>query len=130
MGDANGTPPSGRVPCHRAVNLRRSQRRVTMSSLLSETTPGGELEVAFAGELDIAVQQEMRSVLYAAATEQPYPLLVVLLSDVTFIDSTAVATIVHARRHVRELGGDLVLRGVTPGTRQVFEMMGLDDLID
>jgi anti-anti-sigma factor len=99
--------------------------------LEAAVSPPEEVEVAFAGELDIAEEEAMANALYAAAAAacQP-PHLVLVMSAVTFMDSTAVRVVLHARRDTRERGGDLVLRGVTPKHRRLLEVMGLEDLID
>ena len=52
--------------------------------------------------------------------------LVVDLSGVTFIDSTALATLVSGMKRCRQLGGDLHLCGLRQSVRIIFELTKLD----
>jgi anti-anti-sigma factor len=103
--------------------------------MLSWLTPPSnrlaEVEIIFDGELDLAVERDISDALYAAAAERRHPPRIVLvMSDVTFMDSTAVRLFLHARSDIRQRGGDLVLRGVSPKQRWLLEVMGLLYLID
>jgi anti-sigma B factor antagonist len=76
------------------------------------------------GELDIATAPTLRERLYASI-DAGANRLVVDLSPVTFMDSVALATILHARRR---LGDESPLAVVIPRdsyTRLVFEIAGL-----
>ena len=52
--------------------------------------------------------------------------LTVDLADMTFIDSTGLATLVWALRAARAEGGDLVLHGPTRCARKVLAITGAD----
>jgi anti-sigma B factor antagonist len=55
--------------------------------------------------------------------------LVVDLGDVTFIDSSAIAALLKARRSLAEQGCELRLQH-TGSVRRIFELAGLADLLD
>ena len=52
--------------------------------------------------------------------------VVVNLSGVNFLDSTALATLVRGMKHCRQRGGDLRLCGVQQPVRIIFELTKLD----
>jgi anti-sigma B factor antagonist len=84
---------------------------------------GGHLVVA-SGELDIAATPRLSTVLAVAAT-RPSGRMVLDLSDVTFIDSTALGTILKAATQLDD-GGTLLAVVVPDGpVRRLFEMTNL-----
>lgn len=52
--------------------------------------------------------------------------VVVDLGAVTFVDSTALATLVRGMKHCRQNGGDLRLCGLQQPVRIIFELTKLD----
>jgi anti-sigma B factor antagonist len=84
---------------------------------------GGHLIVA-SGELDVAAAPRLSTVL-AIATARPGGRLVLDLSDVSFIDSTALGTILKAAAQFDE-GGTLLAVVVPDGpVRRLLEMTNL-----
>jgi anti-sigma B factor antagonist len=81
--------------------------------------------VHLVGELDLAVKDELRDLF------QPLTGLVIVdLSRVAFVDSTAMGVIVFAGRHLGEGGGELWLRSPPDATRRVIRIMGFEDWIE
>jgi anti-anti-sigma factor len=56
--------------------------------------------------------------------------MIVDLSQVSFIDSTGVGTIIRAVNALRDRGQRLTLRSPTPMTKTVFETVGLSRVVD
>ena len=81
--------------------------------------------VTVAGVLDIATTPTLRARLDEALAE-PLDALTVDLTDVTFIDSTALAALVHANRRLRQGNELLVLLGPGSYARVILEATGLD----
>jgi len=52
--------------------------------------------------------------------------IVVDLSAVDFVDSTGLATLVAGLKHCRKAGGDLMLAGLRPRVKVIFELTRLD----
>ncbi len=52
--------------------------------------------------------------------------ILVDLSNVTFLDSTALASLVQGMKHARQHGGDLYICGLQPAVRTIFELTRLD----
>ena len=84
--------------------------------------PGGRL-LAVCGELDIATVPELRERL-DAAVDAKVKRLVLDLSDISFMDSVAMAAILHTRTRMGERA-DPVVVPESSYTRLVFEIAGL-----
>lgn len=56
----------------------------------------------------------------------PSARMVINLGGVTFIDSTALATLVHGLKRCREYGGELVLTDLPQSVRIIFELTRMD----
>jgi anti-sigma B factor antagonist len=84
----------------------------------------GSVVVSLAGELDLYNAHEVREALLECCAESPNR-LVVDLSDVKFIDSTALGVLIEARTKLENRRGFLL---ASPGleTRRALEISGLD----
>jgi anti-sigma B factor antagonist len=89
-----------------------------------EREPGGNLRVRVAGELDIATVPQLSQVLDAALAEGAATILLDL-DCVDFIDSSGLATIVHADQAASRNGQRLTIRCHNPRIHRVFEVTGL-----
>jgi anti-sigma B factor antagonist len=81
------------------------------------------------GELDAATASEFNAKLDGLLTGGKQK-VVVDLKDTGFIDSSGLATLVRAFKHARASGGSLVLAGLQPAVRKVFELTRLDKAFD
>ena len=79
------------------------------------------------GEVTVFTSPTLRSRLREVIAEGARQ-IVMDLSAVTYVDSSGVATFVDALREVRQVQGRLVLAGVNPRVRGVFEIARLDTL--
>jgi len=87
----------------------------------------GETVVRAAGELDVNTAPELREQL-ARLIAADTSLIVVDLTDVSFVDSTALSVLVSALKRLRQADGDLELASPNPSVRRVFEITGLTRL--
>ena len=85
---------------------------------------GDTVVVRLAGELDLYNAHEVRDVLLDESGKRPER-LVVELSRVTFVDSTALGVLVEARAKLPNRQGFLVA-GPQVETRRALEISGLD----
>jgi anti-sigma B factor antagonist len=90
--------------------------------------PAGRLLVV-RGELDIATVPEMRQRL-DAAIDAGAKRLVLDLSEISFMDSIAMAAILHARTRLGASGRVAVVVPYGSYTRLVFEIAGLPSCLD
>jgi anti-anti-sigma factor len=81
--------------------------------------------VTVSGELDLAVRDELRSVL-ASLTGT----VTVDLADVTFLDSSTIGVFVGAHNRLSNDGGALRLRNPQELPRRALELVGLREWID
>lgn len=96
---------------------------------LSVSQVDGTFIVALGGDLDSAQAPELeKAVGQAIAGGQRR--IVVDLGQVKFIDSSGLATLIKAFKRVRGAGGNLVLAGLQPPVRRVFDLTRLDKVFD
>ena len=86
-------------------------------------------KVAIHGRVTIATSGEMRRTLSDALRAKPVNLSVDL-SDVSYIDTSGLATLVEAVRIARQQGTRLILGGIHDQPRYLFEVTHLDRLLD
>ena len=102
---------------HEPLELRRDERLAV---------------VTLRGELDAHDAPRMRELFARAVGELAgiaEPRLVLDLSAVAFLDSTALGSIIGAVRRVREAGGELTLVLPSSPARRIFEITGLDTIL-
>jgi anti-sigma B factor antagonist len=82
-------------------------------STILQIQPGdNHVVVTLLGELDVVDAAEVSAALMAAADREPR--IVVDLASLEFIDVSGIAALLHARKHARRAGGDLLLAGPRP----------------
>ncbi len=85
----------------------------------------GGRRVALSGRFDAHETGAFRDVVDATVTVGPATLWLDLI-DVAFVDSTALAEMLRARKLLQAEGGDLVLSGVSDPVRVILELTTLD----
>lgn len=83
--------------------------------------------LAVSGEIDVSTAPALRDRLVALALEGPVT-VVVDLSEVTFLDSTALGVLVSALKRLREDGGGLRLVVASGSVARVLEITGLAEV--
>jgi anti-sigma B factor antagonist len=76
------------------------------------------------GELDVYEAPTFRNELFAMVDEG-HGRVIVDCSGMGFIDSAGLAVLVEAQRRVGVHDGELVLRGLRPASRRIFEITDL-----
>jgi anti-sigma B factor antagonist len=92
---------------------------------VSSLRSGHEATVTVRGELDCASAHLLADELGQLLRDGTLH-IAVDLAEVTFIDSTGLATLVGALRAARQEGGDVVLRGPRESARKVLAITGAD----
>lgn len=95
---------------------------------LTLTTDAGDdaAVIHVVGELDLSTVAAFDAELERSFSARR---VVVVLSDCTFIDSSALQSLVRAQRAVREAGGELSVVAPSQPARRVLEVAALDRLI-
>ena len=86
-------------------------------------------KILFHGRITIETSGEMRRTLFNALRAKPANVSVDL-SDVSYIDTSGLATLVEAVRIARKQGTRLILGGIHDQPRYLFEITHLDRLFD
>ena len=94
-------------------------------SIDDELSPGRTAVFSVHGELDLHEAPELQDRI-SAAIDHGARLIVVDLTDVTFIDSMALGVLLAASNRLRPTGGDLRLVVPSPSIRRIFEISLLD----
>lgn len=81
--------------------------------------------VVLSGEIDLHQAPDVHQALIAAIEDQPQRLLIDL-NEVGYMDSSGVGTLVEIFRRVHGYGGNMILFGVGPRVRSLFEITRLD----
>lgn len=88
----------------------------------------GQVVVTPSGELDAYVAADLRETFHRVI-EEGASLLVVDLSDIPFMDSSALGALVGALRRMRERGGELRVLLPRTAARRIFEVTALDQVL-
>lgn len=80
--------------------------------------------LALNGRFDAQNTPEVKQAIGDALKAMPN--LVIDLAEVTFIDSAALATLVHGMKSSRAVGGDLRICNLQSPVRTIFELTRLD----
>ena len=92
----------------------------------------GQVVVTLRGELDLATGPVLDRTIERALDEAPEATSLVLdLTDVTFIDSSGVKTLIRARRQLRgrdPVAGQLVVCNVQPPVHRILGLLGIGSL--
>jgi anti-sigma B factor antagonist len=92
---------------------------------------GGWTIVSVVGELDLAVAPRVRQVVVAARDPgRAVPQVVLDLGSVHFVDSSGLGVVLGVLRRVRQAGGTLRVVVVESQVVGLFELLGLDTIID
>jgi anti-sigma B factor antagonist len=92
-----------------------------------ELNPGTTAVFSVHGELDLHEAPELQGRI-TAAIDRGATLIVVDLTDVTFIDSMALGVLLAAVNRLRPTGGQLRLVVPNPSIRRIFEISLLDQV--
>ena len=96
--------------------------------LSDRATEGGARFIRVGGYLDFDVAPQFKKCV-VRRIEEGDRLVVIDLSDVGFIDSTAIGVLVGALKRLREVGGSLAVVCANDNVRNIFEMVGLENVI-
>lgn len=87
----------------------------------------GAIVLELAGDIDLHRSVELRAGLLETIQEKP-AVLVINMSEVGFMDSSGLATLIEAMQLSRRNGGQLRLVGLNHRVRSIFEISRLDKI--
>ena len=92
---------------------------------INSETRDGAVILSPVGDVDMAHSPSLRSALRSAQEGKP-PRLVVNLTDVRYMDSSGLATLVESMRSAKNARTSMVLCGMNPKVKAIFEIARLD----
>jgi anti-anti-sigma factor len=99
-------------------------------SLDASRTSAGQAVVRAIGEFDLAAVADVHQVISRAAADlEPPAVVVVDLSQVSFLDAAMLGALVTQRRAILAAGGDLLLTGVSRWAMRIIEICGLRETL-
>jgi len=94
---------------------------------VTESSTDRAKSLHLSGEIDLHASPELRKRLQAEKAEET-PVLLLDFSDVSYIDSSGLATLIEYCRECGAYGGKLVLHSLEPKVKMVFELVRLNEL--
>jgi anti-sigma B factor antagonist len=77
------------------------------------------------GDIDLANSPEMRRALLNEVREKRMPRVLLNLSDVRYIDSSGVASLIESLKAARDIGSRFILFGLSGPAREVLQLSRL-----
>jgi anti-sigma B factor antagonist len=90
----------------------------------------GAVVIDASGQVDLSSSPKLRSAVLAALNTKQVARVALNLTEVSYIDSSGVATLVEALQLARSKKCPFVLFGLQKGAREVLELARLDKLFD
>ena len=100
-----------------------------MELTLENATSGDWTVVRVAGELDLHSSPQLRDHVLGLLGE-PSVRVALDLTEVSFMDSSSLGSLVTCLKRVRERDGEMVLIGVSGSPMKVLSLTGLDRVFD
>ncbi len=97
-------------------------RNILVNSKVANFSPMGYVTAANVEQFQNKLQVEI--------TKQNFNVFLVDLSEVVFIDSAGLMSLIKAFRSVQEMGKRFVICGITAPVRIVFELARVDEVIE
>ena len=83
--------------------------------------------ISLSGDIDLQHSPKMRQLLQSKATQR-VPALLLDFSEVKYIDSSGLATLVEYYQKSRSYSGQIALAGLSKRVRSVFELVRLSEI--
>lgn len=87
-----------------------------------------QLTIALTGEIDHHSAREIMAVITAKIDTYIPTVCILDFRDVTFMDSSGIAVVIHSLRAMRELEGSLLLENIPPQPLKVLKAAGIGKL--
>ena len=90
----------------------------------------GRLTVALTGEIDHHCAKKYMEAITGKIEAYNPRVCVLDYSEVTFMDSSGIAVVIHAMRNMQRMNGKLMVDGLRSQPMKVFRAAGMDKLIE
>jgi anti-sigma B factor antagonist len=110
-----------------STNGHRRARDSAPGFHLSTRSPSdGVVEIVAAGELDLATSGLLREAVELCCERDGLRHVIIDVSDVTFVDSTGLRALWHARERTQSCGCELVLRSPSEAVMHLLKVTKLE----
>jgi anti-sigma B factor antagonist len=96
-------------------------------AITEQTSAGGHHVIAARGEIDLYTAPDLKQAL-TQAIEAGERRIVIDLTDVSFLDSTALGVLIGAVKRLRSRSGALAIVNIDSSIAKTFEITGLDQI--
>ncbi|WP_379966670.1 anti-sigma F factor antagonist [Ectobacillus sp. sgz5001026] len=100
-----------------------------MSLIINMEVKRDVLCIRLSGELDHHTAEELRSRVMDTLEINQAHHIILNLEHLTFMDSSGLGVILGRYKHVKSLGGEMVVCAISPVVKRLFEMSGLFKII-
>jgi anti-sigma B factor antagonist len=94
---------------------------------IESRTEANTVIVTLSGEIDLDSSPEVRKIIIAH-TKKKHPQIIIDLKNVTYMDSSGIATLVEGLQYSNQRNGKFAVANLGPGVREVFELSRLDKI--
>ncbi|MCP8966944.1 anti-sigma F factor antagonist [Ectobacillus ponti] len=81
------------------------------------------------GELDHHTAEELRTKVTDVLEKNQLHHIILNLEHLSFMDSSGLGVILGRYKHIKSLGGEMVVCAISPAVKRLFEMSGLFKII-
>ncbi|MFX3625577.1 MAG: anti-sigma F factor antagonist [Ectobacillus sp.] len=81
------------------------------------------------GELDHHTAEELRTKVTDMLEKREIRHIILNLKHLSFMDSSGLGVILGRYKHIKSLGGEMVVCAISPAVKRLFEMSGLFKII-
>ena len=105
---------------------RQPRNRALGFHLSTQLLDDGVVEIAAAGEIDLATSQLLREAVDVSCKREGLRVVIIDVRDVSFIDSTGLRALWHAREKAQAAGCELILRSPSDAVRHLLKLTKLE----
>lgn len=102
--------------------------KTNIDAVPSARHEGDVLIVTIRGEIDLHSSPELRTELLALLQKTGAKRMVLNLSEVPYMDSSAIAVLVEALQRLRKVGGKVILTDLQPRVKGLLEIARLNSI--
>nr|WP_279663041.1 anti-sigma F factor antagonist [Ectobacillus ponti] len=106
-----------------------TRRKETVSLSINLEVKRDVLCIRLEGELDHHTAEELRTKVTDVLEKNQLHHIILNLEHLSFMDSSGLGVILGRYKHIKSLGGEMVVCAISPAVKRLFEMSGLFKII-
>jgi stage II sporulation protein AA (anti-sigma F factor antagonist) len=107
----------------------KGEEEVQVSLSINLEVKQSVLCIRLAGELDHHTAEQLRTKVTEKIEKEAIHHIVLNLEHLSFMDSSGLGVILGRYKHIKSLGGEMVVCAISPAVKRLFEMSGLFKII-